>query len=85
MKFNPLQSLRPKIFWFLAYYRLNIRVGCFKKEESKKFLDSVFFRTISPPCLGLCFFRPLKILKQEVQPCALVSGQKYFGSRIIIG
>ena len=33
-----------------------------KKTESKKLLDSVFFQTISPPCLGLCFFRPLKMI-----------------------
>ena len=31
-----------------------------KKTESGKFLDSGFFQTISPPCLGLCFFSELK-------------------------
>ena len=31
-----------------------------KKIESKNFLDSIFFQTISPPCLGLCFFSELQ-------------------------
>ena len=34
-----------------------------KKTESKKFLDCVFFRTISPPCLGLCLFQTSKNFK----------------------
>ena len=31
-----------------------------KKTESKKCGDSVFFQSISPPCLGLCFFQSTK-------------------------
>ena len=31
-----------------------------KKTESTKSEDSVFFQSISPPCLGLCFFSELK-------------------------
>ena len=31
-----------------------------KKTKSKKFFDSVYFLTISPPCLGLCFFQITK-------------------------
>ena len=40
-----------------------------KKTESKKFLASVFFKTVSPPCLGLWFFFwPLKNYKFSLYP-----------------
>ena len=31
-----------------------------EKNRVQEFLDSVFFQTISPPCLGLCFFQSTK-------------------------
>ena len=46
--------------WFGKIHSARISVILFlpalKKTESKKFIDSVFFRTISPPCLGLSFY-----------------------------
>ena len=49
-----------------------------EKNRVQELLDSVFFHTISPPCLGLCFFQNTKTCKSS-----LTHFLKFFRIRVL--
>jgi hypothetical protein len=59
----------PHFLWTVLYPEL-------EKTESTKSEDSVFFQSISPPCLGLCFFSELKFLDYSRTNFLLFAGAR---------